>query len=73
MAVDIEREVVIWCRLYGRRRRTGSSNASYSPIPFDAIPIIRCLECDKKFMMKWIQKRLDRNWPIDKIKAACEA
>lgn len=71
MPVGIEREVVIWCRLYGRRRRVGSSNAFCSPIPFDAIPIIRCLECDKKIMMKWIQKRLDRNWPIGKITAAC--
>lgn len=73
MMADVEREVVIWGRMYGRRWKAGSSNAFYSPIPHGAIPIVRCCECDKKIMMKWIQKRLDRKWPIDKIRAACEA
>lgn len=63
--------VIIWAIQDGRRWRAGSSNARYSPIPISAIPIIECMNCDKKFMLRWIQKRLRRRWSIERIKAAC--
>lgn len=66
-------KVVIWARLDGRRMRVGSSIARLSPLPFGAIPITGCYEQEKRIMLKWIQKRLDRGWSIEKIKAACDA
>ncbi len=65
-------KVVIWVRLDGRRMRVGSSIARLSPLPFGAIPITECYEYEKRIMLKWIQKRLDRGWSIEKIKAACD-
>ncbi|EHL68447.1 hypothetical protein HMPREF1006_02470 [Synergistes sp. 3_1_syn1] len=64
-------KIIIWAIQDGRQWRAGNSNSRYSPIPFGAIPIIECLNCDKRFMLSWIQKRLKRRWSIERIKAAC--
>lgn len=69
--MDLDRRVVIWAMRSGGRMRVGSSLASISPIPLGAVPIIDCLECERRIMLKWIQKRLDRKWSIERIKEAC--
>ena len=69
--MDLNRRIVIWAVRSGGRMRVGSSLASISPIPLGAIPITDCLECERRIMLKWIQKRLDRHWSIERIKDAC--
>lgn len=71
MPVALDSRIVIWAMRIGKRMRVGSSLASISPIPLGAIPIIDCLECERRIMLKWIQKRLDRKWSIERIKEAC--
>lgn len=71
VSVDLDRRVVIWAMHSGKRMRAGSSLANISPIPLGAIPIVDCLECEKRIMLKWIQKRLDRRWSVARIREAC--
>ncbi|NCC96629.1 MAG: hypothetical protein EOM02_07290 [Synergistales bacterium] len=62
---------VIWCRKEGGRLRVGVSDARY-PIPYMADPITIVEPCDVRLMRRWLGRRAQRGWSLDRLREACE-
>ena len=53
------------------RVRIGVSNASYSPLPFDADIITLVESCDVDLMKRWCRKKAKKGWSIEKLRRSC--
>lgn len=65
-------ERIIYALPEGNGHNVYIADAAVAPIPFAAITITSCAAEDAGMMRRWIQRRLNRRWSIDKIRRLCE-